>query len=81
MGVFQDVDVYISKVCIFYLKGEYARKKSDHDIVFLSLLVLFLQDPPADPPTEQLEAQDHGADVSHEAAQDNWWYIGRGTGV
>ena len=66
---------------VFYLRGEYERKKSDHDIVFLSLLALFLQDAPADPPTEQLEAKDEGADVSHEAAQDNWWYIGWGTGV
>ena len=47
---------------------------------FLSWFFWWLQDPPADLPTEQLEAKDQGADVSHEAAQDNWWYIGWGTG-
>ena len=47
---------------------------------FLSWFFWWLQDPPADLPTDQLEAKDQGADVSHEAAQDNWWYIGWGTG-
>ena len=48
------------------------------DWVLPVLIFLVVEDPPADLPTEQLEAKDQGADVSHEAAQDNWWYIGRG---
>ena len=49
------------------------------DWVLPVLIFWWLQDPPPDPPTEQLEAKDQGVDVSHEAAKDNWWYIGRGT--
>ena len=50
------------------------------DWVLPVLIFWWLHDPPPDPPTEQLEAKDQGADVSHEAAQDNWLYIGWGTG-
>ena len=37
---------------------------------FRSWFFWWLQDPPADPPTEQREAKEHGADVSHQTAKD-----------